>query len=201
MNSISQLLQDADPLSYEPRQSIQERRMNRQMILNLAATVPTVPQRTWAIAIVAALALITTAVIGTYWSRTAVNLIAAVRFEVRLAEETPTAGLRVTTIPGSGRQLYLHDEVVVTNSDIAEARVVPGSGPSTFSVEIEFNPVGAAKILRATQNHIGRPLAILLDGELTVAPTVRGPVSTSAMMNGNFTRAEAERIAAGIRGQ
>jgi preprotein translocase subunit SecD len=201
MKSISQILRYADPLSYEPRRVAFGRQASREVILNVPPHVHIVPQRGWAFAAVAALALITTAVVGTYWSRTSVSLIAAVRFEARLAEETPTAGLRETKTADSERTIYLHQEVIVTNSDIAQARVVPGDTPSTFRVAVDFNPAGATKMLRATQNHIGKPLAILLDGELVMAPTVRAPASNSAVITGNFTRAEAERIATGIRGQ
>jgi preprotein translocase subunit SecD len=201
MTSISEVLREADPLRFEPRRSIQARRMNRRLILKAASAAPAVRQRTWAIGVVPALILIATAVIGTYWSRTAVNLIAAVRFEARLAEETPAAGLRETKTADSERTIYLHQEVVVSNSDIAQARVVPGNTPTTFSVTVEFNAAGAMKMLKATESHIGKPLAILLDGELVMAPTVRGPASTSAVITGNFTRAEAERIATGLLGQ
>jgi preprotein translocase subunit SecD len=51
---------------------------------------------------------------------------------------------------------------------------------------------------QATANHIGRPLAILIDGEVITAPVVRGPISTSALISGDYTRAEADRIVNGI---
>jgi preprotein translocase subunit SecD len=63
------------------------------------------------------------------------------------------------------------------------------------------NADGAAKMLRASQSHIGRPLAILIDGEVVMAPVVRSPIRTSAVITGSFTRAEAERIVAGIPGR
>ena len=52
----------------------------------------------------------------------------------------------------------------------------------------------------ATQGHIGQPLAILLDGDVALAPVVRAPITT-AVMSGGFTRAEAERIASGLLGR
>jgi preprotein translocase subunit SecD len=41
-------------------------------------------------------------------------------------------------------------------------------------------------------------MAILLDGKVVMTPVVRSPITDSAMITGNFTRAEAERIADGI---
>src|SRR5439155_9514468 len=135
-----------------------------------------------------------------YSSRVALDVVAAVRFEVRLAEEGPATGLREVVISGAGRRIYLHPETVVTNSDIAQAQVIQGDAPSTFSVSVTFTSDGAAKISRASQSHIGKPLAILIDGEVVIAPVVRAPVTTSAIISGSFTRAEAERIVAGILG-
>jgi len=97
---------------------------------------------------------------------------------------------------------YMGDtRAVVTNSDIAEAEVVPGNTASTFNVSIRFTPDGAARMLRATQGHLGRPVAILLDGEVVMAPVVKSPISNAAMITGNYTRAEAERIVNGIIGR
>jgi preprotein translocase subunit SecD len=52
---------------------------------------------------------------------------------------------------------------------------------------------------RATAMHLGRPVAILIDGRVVMAPLVRSPVSESAVITGDFTRAEAERIADGMK--
>jgi len=44
-------------------------------------------------------------------------------------------------------------------------------------------------------------IAILIDGDVVSAPTLRDPISTSAVIDGHYTREEAERIVAGIRGR
>jgi preprotein translocase subunit SecD len=123
---------------------------------------------------------------------------AAVRFEVRLAEDSPASGLREAKVSGSHRSVYLHDEVIVINGDIAVARVVPGPGPSEYSVGIELKASGAEKMRAVTGNHIGKLLAILLDGQVVMAPVLRSPIGASARITGNFTRAQAERIVNGI---
>ena len=134
------------------------------------------------------------------WSRTVVDLVAAVRFEVRSPGE-PGAGSTQATILGTGRKTYLHSEPVVANSDIVEAHVVQGDSASMFGVSLTLNAEGAARMLRATQSHIGRPLAILIDGEVAATPVVRSPITTSAIISGNFERTEAERIVGGILGR
>jgi preprotein translocase subunit SecD len=133
-----------------------------------------------------------------YWSRLGVDA-AALDFEVRLAEHNPANDLD-EVIFGDGRTIFLHQQTIVTNSDIARAEVVQGQD-STLSVSVVFTADGAAKMSRASQTHIGKPLAILVDGQIVAAPIVRSPVTTSATISGDFTRAEAERIVAGILGR
>jgi preprotein translocase subunit SecD len=135
------------------------------------------------------------------WSPLVSDVQAAVRFEVRLAEEKPAPGLREAKVTDSGRSVYLHDETIVTNSDIASAQAVPGDGSAQYRVNIEFTPSGAEKMRAATGNHIGKPVAILLDGQVVMAPVVRTSIAGSAMITGNFTRDQAEKIASGISTQ
>jgi preprotein translocase subunit SecD len=47
-------------------------------------------------------------------------------------------------------------------------------------------------------NHLGRPVAILIDGEVVSVPTVKSPIGAAAVISGDFTRADAERIAQGM---
>ena len=56
-------------------------------------------------------------------------------------------------------------------------------------------------MFNATQGHIGKPIAILVDGQVVTAPTVRAAISTTGVISGDFTKAEADRIAAGILGR
>jgi preprotein translocase subunit SecD len=150
-----------------------------------------------------ALTLIAASLLGSrVWSVFVGDLqAAAVRFEVRLAEDSPAPGLSEAKLSGSGRSVYLHDDVIVTNSDIAEARVIPGRGPAEYSVGIEFKASGAEKMRAATGSHIGKLLAILLDGHVVMAPVLRSPIGASARITGNFTRPQAERIVNGIQVQ
>jgi preprotein translocase subunit SecD len=68
-------------------------------------------------------------------------------------------------------------------------------------VAITFNDAGASRMTIATAGHVGRPLAILIDGEVVMAPVLRSPITASAVISGDFMRAEAERIVSGIVGR
>jgi len=200
MKTLAETLRDADPLVYE-RRTVQERRARRQRVLDASPVGRDRPQRSIALGAILVCALIGIALSFFHWSRTAVDVIAAVRFEVRLAEESPAPGLREAVVSGTGRKIYLHSEPGVANSDIAQAHVVQGNSASTFGVSVTFNAEAAARMLRATQSHVGRPLAILVDGEVVAAPVVRSPIATSAIISGDYARAKAERIVGGILGR
>jgi preprotein translocase subunit SecD len=117
---------------------------------------------------------------------------------VRLAEDKPVQGLVVAQVPDSGRLIYLHPEIVISNDDVAQSSVSE-DGSDRFSVIIQLLPSGADRMRQATAMHVGRPMAILIDGKVVMAPVVRSPINDSAVITGNFTRAEAERIADGMK--
>jgi hypothetical protein len=205
MKSVSDILREADPLRHEPMPGAGDRERIRRAVLTASgATAPALTRFRASVAVMAVVAAILIA-IAALGSRTgpqgSATVYAAVRFEVRLAEDQAGAGLRGAKVAGSDRVIYLHEDVVVTNSDIARSAVAPGASPATFNVGIRFNEAGAEKMRRATANHLGKPLAVLIDGEVVMAPTLRSPISDSALISGDFSQTEAERIVNGIGGR
>ncbi|HET7101846.1 MAG TPA: hypothetical protein VFJ52_11905 [Terriglobia bacterium] len=200
MNNLKELLQDADPLQHEPAPPLDQRILRRQAILAAArqaqASAGRKPRSRAAALVASALTVAAVlALVAVLWSTFNSNLEAAIRFEVRMAEATPATGLREAKVAGTGRYVYLHNQVIVSNNDIAEVKVVQAGGPSQYGISIKLNSVGAGKMRRATEAHIGRPLAILLDGQVIMAPVVRSAVGGSAMLTGHYTQAEAQKIA------
>jgi hypothetical protein len=204
MNTIKQLLQDADPLRYEGAASDVEKAFrDAAAAIAAAASVnrpPIPPLRRGRLLIIAASALtIGISLIGPrVWPLLMQKSHAAVPFEVRLAEELPGPGLREAKVTGDG-SVYLHEEIIVTNGDIARAYVTEDANTSRYGVGVEFTAEAAQRMLAATEAHLGEPLAILIDNEVAVALKIRSPVSSSAVISGNFTKSEAERIVAGIQ--
>ncbi|MBW8866541.1 MAG: hypothetical protein JF610_04280 [Acidobacteria bacterium] len=206
MTTVSDLLRDADPLRDEPGRSDEDRHRVRALVLAAAANESRRRAPVWRggraalLTLVAMLAIVAIAAGSRFWSGGGATLhAAAVRFEVRLAETAFAPGLRPAPIVGSGGVIYLHPEAVVTNDDILRSTVVPnGNGPG-FGIAVTFTAAGAGKMERATASHLNAPLALLVDGEVIAAPTLRSPISTSAIVSGNYTQPEAERIAEGMR--
>jgi hypothetical protein len=207
MKSIRELLEDADPLRREPWRPSGQHDRQRQAVIEAASNACAPARSRWrprlAVIAIAALLLMAASFFGPRGRSLFIPDLraAAIRFEVRLAEERPAPGLREAKVSGSDRTVYLHDEVIVSNSDIAEAQVVPGNASTEYWVGIKFKPAGADKMRAATTKHIGRPLAILLDGQVVMVPVLRTPIDSSARITGNFTRAQAERIVNGIEVQ
>ena len=205
MNDIRELLQEADPIRHESSTSLERRYAQKRTILAAASSgkrcagaLPKKRSRA-AFFITAASIVILALFLGDrLWSPFVQDVHAAVRFEVRLAEDRPGPGLREAKVSGTDRSVYLHEKVIATNADISAARVIHVG--DAYNVGIEFNKAGAKKMREATGMHIGKPIAILLDGQVVMAPVLRSPIDTSAEITGGFTKAEAEKVVNGIVG-
>ena len=116
------------------------------------------------------------------------------QLEIRLAEATPAPGLAEAVVSGSGQRVYLHPATLATGADVTSARVID-MGDSRFAVGVTFSGPASARMASGTAAHVGRLLAIVLDGQVVSAPTVRAPVSDSAVISGIFTAASAQELA------
>jgi hypothetical protein len=85
-------------------------------------------------------------------------------------------------------------ETVLTGDDIASARVVELSG--AWGVQFDFTEAGGQVMVEFTRAHVGEPLAILIDGEVLSTPVIQSEFGADGgLLQGNFTREEAERLA------
>jgi hypothetical protein len=205
MTKLRDVLAAADPLRHE-RQPAQARRDHLRDTVVTAAADGYLPRKrprypmVVPVLVTFAAIVIGMVIIASMWPRNASLAQAAVRFEVRLAEDLPAPGLRAARVGSSDRTVYLHPEIVVTNSDIARSRVIPGASPSQFGIDVQLNGAGAEKMRQATMSHLGKPVAILIDGNVVIAPTVKSAIGAAAVITGDYTQADAQRIAAGMTG-
>jgi preprotein translocase subunit SecD len=208
MESVRDILRDADPLRHEPPRLEEERDRVRRAVLAAASEAPVRLSRRWrmnrtpaALLAAGAVIVLCVTVLGSKMLSGGSGTLhaAAVRFEVRLADTAFSPGLREARIAGSGRVVYLHQEIIVTNDDVADIHVIDGQTPSRFGVAVTFSAAGAEKNRQTTARHVGELMAILIDGEVIATPRLRAPISTSSVISGDFTQAEAERIANGMR--
>jgi hypothetical protein len=198
MRDSTALLREADPISNEGSWTAAERQALRRAMLDAQVPVEAPSRRVFTYGVAAAAATAAAVIAGLEWPRDAV--LAAIRFEVRLAEAGPGLELDAAIVHDSGERIYLHRQAVLTNGDIASAEPVQDASGS-FSVVVSLTRDGAAKLAQTTRQNLGRRLAILVDGQVVLAPTVRSPIRASAVISGSYTKAEADRIAAGIIGR
>jgi hypothetical protein len=203
MKAVINLLEAADPIRHGGGATDHHRARLRQAILSARsssdAQVPSHVRRRTVLAIVAG-SLVIAAVLATSMKFAGVPVLqAAVRFEVRLAEDEAGPGLRAARVANSPRTVYLHPEVVVTNDDIAQSSVIPGNQPSQFWIDVRLKAAGASRMRDATRNHLGKPVAILIDGDVVTAPTLKSPIGDAAVISGDYTQSDAQRIANGVR--
>src|SRR5215208_3390004 len=113
MKTVEEILSDADPVRREPHLRDAERERLREFIV-AAASAKTVRPSGWfrtsaALFATVALILVTIVAVGSaMWLRGGASLEAAMRFEARLAEDHPVAGLREAKVGRSERTVYLH---------------------------------------------------------------------------------------------
>jgi hypothetical protein len=204
MKSITELLRDADPLLHESITSSEQHDYRRKAILAAASRARdragAEPRSRVTLLVTLGFVMIVVLFFAErMWSPLVSNVYAAaVRFEVKLAEENPAAGLREAKVSGTDRSVYLHADAIVTNSDISRAYIIQVDHSSQYNVGVEFNPSGTEKIRAATARHIGKPVAILLDGQVVMTAIVREPIAESAVISGDLSRTEAEKIVKGI---
>lgn len=117
--------------------------------------------------------------------------------------DKPGAGTVVMSGKGDtgGRRQYLVDrKVIMTGDELTDARVQPGSATEGMAVHFVLGPRGARVFGDATTTGVGRNLAIILDGYVQSAPTIREPITGGqGQITGRFDLAEAQDLANVLR--
>ena len=60
---------------------------------------------------------------------------------------------------------------------------------------------GAKKLGDLTEKQLSKPLAILINGKLVMAPVVRDRITDRAMIDGRFTEQERDKLVKEINGK
>ena len=121
-----------------------------------------------------------------------------VRLEFRRAETKPAEGLEEVTVPKSGEKIYLHKRAEITAADVASASIEK-DGDRAF-LKLVFTKEGNTKLEKLTKEHRDKPLAVLLDGKVLVAPVISSTLTEQAVLSG-IEQADLEKIVKGISGK
>lgn len=116
------------------------------------------------------------------------------KLEFRLLPGGASGGGTITVKDKSGAPVRVEDQVLMGGDAVESARMAIESGQ--VEVILNLNSQGAREFRRITTEYVGRNLAIILDGVLYSAPTIREPITGGvASISGGFTVEEARELA------
>jgi preprotein translocase subunit SecD len=88
---------------------------------------------------------------------------------------------------------------IITGRDLKNARQSIDFETNTPNVSFSLKPEGANKFRRATQENVGRQLAIILDGRVFSAPVIQSTIYDQGQITGQFSLEEAQDLSLTLR--
>jgi preprotein translocase subunit SecD len=121
--------------------------------------------------------------------------------QFRLVLDAPSAkaGPMAVVQPGAdakaAQTLYVQKKVLLDQTELKSANVITNQPAGKPWIQITFTDAGAKRFEKVTRQNIGKRLAIIIDGRLYYAPTIRSEIrSGQAEINGNFSEQEAQDL-------
>lgn len=113
---------------------------------------------------------------------------------------TPPAGSEVLFGFKDKRAYLVAKDSAIEGDDISDASPGFASGTRDPIASFRFNGRGTRRFAHITEENIGKPFAIVLDGKVISAPVIREPITGgSGQISGNFTLEEASSVAMMLR--
>ncbi len=126
-------------------------------------------------------------------------LQAQAQFSIRAASSEPVPGWDRVEV--DNRVIWISPTASLTAADVAS------SGQTTrpdgrIAVGVTFTETGAGKMRTLSTAQLNKPIAIMLDGKVLSAPTVRGEIGKEALITGNgpngLTADEVQKLLASL---
>lgn len=116
--------------------------------------------------------------------------------EIRAASNSAISGWQQMTAPGGGA-LWVSPTNALTTADIARGDPrTDTNGQRT--VAVVFTAEGARKMAQLSAAQVDQPIALLIDGKLVWAPTVRSRIGSEAVLSG-VTPEVVERVLTSLK--
>jgi len=126
---------------------------------------------------------------------------AATRFEIRAASLTASADWQAAKLRGEDDPLYVAPEVLLDNASVAQADAKKELGGQVFVI-IQLTPAGAAQLELASRVLLRQRMAVMINGEVLMAPVVSAPLTSNRFaISGFVSLEEAQSVAQGILGK
>jgi preprotein translocase subunit SecD len=108
----------------------------------------------------------------------------------------PSAGGNISK---SGGIYVVARTPVVRGPDIRDAKPQSGQLPGTFETNFVLSQEAARRFADYTGSHIGSPLAIVLDGKVLEAPSIKNQISDNGVIQGQSSQQEANDLALNLK--
>jgi len=116
-------------------------------------------------------------------------------------EEDPEAAVDILKNTAELEFWDENNKVMVTGKHLKDAQARMSQGEQgTAEVLIDFDKEGSRLFAEATRANVGKPIKIVIDGNIISAPTVQEPITDgSARITGGFSAKEAQDLAVLLR--
>lgn len=123
------------------------------------------------------------------------------RLKAALDGHVPAGFILKSVKDEEGEPLLLEESAVLSGERISDARVdFDTTGFGQPNISFSLNAEGAREFASLTREHVGRKLAMLLDGEVLSAPNIREAIlGGNGLITGQFTVEEASLLALALR--
>ncbi len=117
-----------------------------------------------------------------------------------LSDEDDSFGSETLKFDNNVDQATVSKRIILNGDNLVDAKPRMDTQSNETIVSFTLDRVGAKKFGRATTENVGKQLAIILDGKIISAPSIREPiVGGSGQISGNFTFQSATDLALLLR--
>ena len=117
----------------------------------------------------------------------------------RLVSENNEFGVE-ELISENGEKLNVSKRIIMSGENLVDAQPNINNQNNEPTVSFTLDRLGAQKFGRATNDNVGKRLAIILDGVIVSAPSINEPITSgNGMISGNFSFQEATDLALLLR--
>ena len=91
--------------------------------------------------------------------------------------------------------LYVEKAVLLDRHDLKNTHVVTDTLTKQPEIAFELSAAGQKRFAEVTRQHIGKRLAIIIDGQVCSAPVIRSEITGGkGQISGNFTKEQAREL-------
>jgi preprotein translocase subunit SecD len=117
----------------------------------------------------------------------------SVQLMFHLAERTPAPGLIEAVEFGTGQKYFLYKDDLLTGEDVDGVQLAFDERHNP-GIRIELTDLGSDKLDRVLQTHKGRPMAIVRNGEILLAPLLNEGLKKELFIFGGFNVEQAKLV-------